>query len=110
MPWLPPAPGGSLQWLQETEDKEVTKLKAITPIIDLSFKRVVSLDAVEALEELGVISEDEFTYTMRIDVVPEKIAAVRKQLKDRLDPEDFRVLMEILDETEWDCSFLVDCY
>ena len=88
-------------------------MKAMTPIIDLTkgaWTRTVSLEALDALDELGVTGDDELTYTMRISVVPEKVDVVRKQLEARLSPDDFKVLVEILDETEWDCSFLVDCF
>ena len=80
----------------------------MVPVIRLKYEQEFSSEALDALDSLTV--DDEFTYTMRVTVAPERVDAIRKQLGDVLDPEEFERLTKLLDETEWDCSFLVDCY
>lgn len=60
----------------------------------------------ELLEELGVVGEDEFTFTFRVEVPEEKRAGIRAALQAR--GEDGAKLAAILEAGGWDVSFLYD--
>jgi len=59
----------------------------------------------------GLTAGDQYTYTLRLQVPKATRAQVRKRLVSlQKSGEDTRALLQLLEETDWEVSFLVDCY
>ena len=90
--------------------------KGIIPIIRIRAKPVIGIAIEEIMESHEVKAEDPFTYTTRYEVPDEaKRSAIRSDLAKRvesneLDAEEVKFFLKVMDETNWDCSFLVDTY
>ena len=90
--------------------------KGIIPILHIKAPHIISLDIEDIMESHGVKVEDDFTYTTRY-TVPNKantnsiIADLRRRVaKKALDADEVEAFIKFMDETAWDCSFLVDTY
>ena len=82
--------------------------RIMAPIIDLKYDRCFPLEAAELLREWT--ADDEYTYTMRVSVEDE---AERERIRNLLRQElsqQAEELIRLLEETDWDCSFFVDCF
>lgn len=85
--------------------------KVVVPIIALKCGEAFDLDAFDVLQEHGVTGNDEFTFTVRVSVADEeRRRAVREALTERLPVDQAKRLIKLLEENEWDVSFLVDCF
>ena len=82
--------------------------KIMAPIIDLKYDRYFPLEAVELLREWT--SDDDYTYTVRVSVEDEaERERIRNLLRQELSQQG-EELIRLLEETDWDCSFFVDCF
>jgi hypothetical protein len=70
----------------------------------------------DAAERIGVKQDDEFTYTTRYTAHTQ---AQRDALRDaaqalvdagEMDADEFTAFVTLMEEHDWDVSFLVDCY
>lgn len=85
--------------------------RAVIPIIALKYREAFDLDALDVFTEHGVNSEDEFTFTTRVSVSdPDRREPIRQALAERLPPDQAERLIKLLDDNEWDVSFLADCF
>lgn len=90
--------------------------KGIIPIIHIKTPPIIHLDIEDVMEAHEAQHDDEFTYTTRYTVEDEaKRNAIRVDLRTRaesgaMDRGQVEALLKLLDETSWDCSFLVDCF
>jgi hypothetical protein len=91
--------------------------KTITPIIRLKKddKDKFPINLEDLFEQEGFKQDDHFTYTTRYTLPEDNYeikqnlrAKIREQMKD--DPERAERFIRLMDEHEWDVSFLVDCY
>jgi hypothetical protein len=60
----------------------------------------------------GYETDDQYTYTMRLSVPEEDREKLRGALLAKKGDEvgDVDTLLKLLDENDWDVSFIVDCY
>jgi len=85
--------------------------KAIIPIIALQHASGFPLDAASVFEELDAQGDDELTYTMRVTVEEEdRRLVIAAALRERLPEDEAQALIKLLDENDWDVSFLVDTF
>lgn len=92
--------------------------KKIIPIIALKScpKDQFPLEFDDIMEDLGVKhTPEDFTFTCRYTIPKEKRPLLRKALKkragsDKAAQEESRLFLKKLEETDWDCSFLVDTW
>jgi hypothetical protein len=85
--------------------------KAVIPIIDLKYRDPYDLSAYDVFAEHAVNGDDEFTFTMRVSVDDrERRSALRRDIEARLPSDQAERLLHLLDISDWDVSFLVDCY
>jgi len=87
--------------------------KAIIPIIGLNLNHASGfpLDAVEVFSDHDAQGDDDLTYTMRVTVEEEdRRLVIAAALRERLPEDDAQALIKLLDENDWDVSFLVDTF
>lgn len=90
--------------------------KGLIPIKDIGTPTIAGLAIEDVMETHDAQCDDEYTYTVRYAVHDAKVrAAIRRELAskvadDELQQEEVDAFLEIMETTEWDCSFLVDCY
>lgn len=85
--------------------------KAVVPIIALSYGEAFDLDAYDVFAEKGVNGDDDFTFTIRVSVTDmDRRSSVRQALRERLPGDQAERLIKLLDDNEWDVSFLVNCF
>ena len=90
--------------------------RGIIPIIHIKEPRIIDLSIEDLMEGFGAKHEDEFTYTTRYTVEDAgQRELIRQDLLRRvetgeMDKEQVAALLKLLDETGWDCSFLVDTF
>ena len=86
--------------------------KAIIPIIKLQHDGGFPLEASEIFGEYGYEGQDEYTYTMRVTVEnKDHRRQIAEDLGARLfDRKEAERLVKLLDENDWDVSFLVDTF
>jgi len=81
------------------------------PIVDIATKgRHLSEALYDIAVEMGFNADDEYTFTFRISIEGEaKRQAFTAKLKER-DPQGWKEALAVLEQYEWDVSFLVDCF
>jgi len=85
--------------------------KAIIPITMLRHNGGYPLDAAEVFNDHDAQGDDELTYTMRVTVEEEdRRLVIAAALRERLPEDEAQALIKLLDEHDWDVSFLVDTF
>jgi hypothetical protein len=93
--------------------------KVAVPIIKLKYPSEFAFpnEIHEIFEAEGVWnSNEDFTFTGRVTLNPEdpdanaKKLRMMEQLEELLEPEEAKRLFQLLDDHNWDLSFLVDCW
>jgi hypothetical protein len=85
--------------------------KAIIPITMLRHNGGFPLDAVEVFSDHDAQGDDDLTYTMRVTVEEEdRRLVIAAALRERLPEDEAQALIKLLDEHDWDVSFLVDTF
>lgn len=82
--------------------------RVMVPVTEVKYERLFPLSAAEALSRWA--DDDEYTYTMRVTVRDEVDREHVRHLLEKECPGNAEELIRLLDETEWDCSFFVDCF
>jgi hypothetical protein len=87
--------------------------RKLIPIVCVNYsdKNAFPLAALDVFEAESVDREDDYTYTRRIsvqDVTTRRI--LRNRLHESLEKAEAERLIKILDDHDWDVSFLVDTY
>lgn len=93
-------------------------MKAVIPIIKLGLPHDwrFPLEVDNIFGEAGLVVEESYTYTTRYSVAAEDEdgRAVREQLKRsiraRLVAQDAELFIKLMDDNNWDVSFLVDTF
>ena len=92
--------------------------RGITPILHITQATVpiIGLEIEDCMEHLGLKQQDHFTYTARYSADTEgQKKAVRDWLHRKVQEgdvleEEKEAFLEVMAETGWDCTFLVDCW
>jgi len=85
--------------------------KAMIPIIALAYEEAFDLDAYDVFVKKGASGDDDYTLTIRVNVAdPRDRTVLREALRGRLLGDQAERLIKLLDDNEWDVSFLVDCF
>jgi hypothetical protein len=89
--------------------------KGIIPILHVKTPPIIGLDIEDIMEAQGVKHDDEFTYTTRYTADEPQANCIRAMLHRKvadkeLDSREVEAFLKLMDQTAWDCSFLVDTF